>query len=60
MPMAKKRESSERGHSENVAPSEAITWIGSSSNKSIGLEQSPEQVKLYQEFRDHFEAFYRG
>ena len=57
---AGKRESSERGNAERMAQRpDAITWLGSVSDTST-LEQSPEQVKLFQDFRAHFEAFYRG
>lgn len=58
---AGKQESGERGYSEKPAQySDAVTWLGSTSNKSTTLEQSPTQIKLFQDFREHFEAFYRG
>lgn len=58
---AGKRESSERGNAEKIVQhSEALGWPGSASSKSTALEQSPEQVKLFHDFREHFEAFYQG
>ena len=58
---AGKQDSGERGDAEKMLQhSDAMNWPASMSSTSTALEQSPEQVKLFQDFREHFEAFYRG